>query len=109
MQIQPSKETVLIEAYDYISINESPIYLHGKDLSTSVEAFAKVLDCDPDNEQGVQVGDVILVDKNVGFPFQIDGSKYRLILYKQVLATLKGVDEEQQKRREELNNENQKE
>jgi co-chaperonin GroES (HSP10) len=104
MNIQPNKDTLLIEAYDYTSKEKSAIYLAGGDNDTSVEAFNQVLDCHNDNVAGVKKGDIILVDKNTGFFFQIDGKKYRIILYTQVLAHITGIEKEQTKRKKALEN-----
>ena len=102
MKIEPSPETLLIERFEYIPINGSTIYQHGGDKSTSLEAFNKVLDCDPENERGIKPGDVILADKNVGFHFAVDGYDYRLILYNQVLAVIHDYEEEQEQRKKDL-------
>lgn len=93
MNIKPCYDNVLIEHYEYTPKNESNIYIQNDDDATSVEAFAKVLDV-KENEQGIKPGDVILVDKNVGFNFNIDRKKYRIILLTQVIAVVSGITEE---------------
>jgi co-chaperonin GroES (HSP10) len=99
MKIQPHSDTLLLEKYEYIPLETSKIYLHTDDNATSVDAFNKVLDCNEDNEEGIKPGDIVLVDKNTGFFFNIDGHEYRLVLYKQILAKVTNIEKEQEKRR----------
>lgn len=87
LKIKPLGERVLLEA---TSVEETGGIVLPEDVETDKEVIEmKVVDVGPDLEAvKVKKGDRVLLRKSSGAKFEIDGRKYRIVRYKDLLAAI---------------------